>query len=256
MSWAGFKKVLDRAGTRVMHKSGKLDASSDYEYEESLIHLKKLVIRLMNALEQFMRGMDTFRLLQSDIFKTAEAFHEGGASGEIPQHDRSNEYSQAIKSFRDDSFEPVYGKLIRASLEGMILHVSSLHQLIGKEHRKRLDYDRLRFKLEKAKENTGKDADGFYRIMREHQEAKTIYEEISGQLRQELQLLSLLRLPIVDPIFETFIKMQALYFKQVHTKCSSQTLRFSVLNGSTDNCFDENVGRILSGMENLQGIFN
>lgn len=247
MSWSGFRKAINRAGTQVMLKTGHIDASVDKEFEQHEENFKILesnANKLLEDLKEFDTLMDTLMDSQINIVTTIDKFYGDGSRDGISQvlldkliHIKTDVLLEIDEPFEQTIFEPLQ------SFKELTIQFRSL---IKKRQHKKLDYDLLSHKLTKLESelklqhqnNLEKDKtlNEFNKVKNQYSEVSKVYLELNDVLKTELQQFISLRTSIIDPSFESFIKIQNKLFNQFTEELDLiPSKKISQLNGEMDD---------------------
>lgn len=232
MLWTGFKKAINRAGTTVLTTTGKIDTTHDKEFEfnEKRLHelehtLKKLELHTRNYLAQ----LDVVQQGNANLSNALALFYGANpvddptnAGKEVILTSYSQKYAVRLRSNQqvsDELEQPYYHTVVNpiAKFNG---YYKELDKVMKKRHRKLLDYDAVRSKLEKLEEKEPEQAQDqrHQAILSEtremYAEAESIYEDINERLKVQLPQFMNHRVQYFDPLFEAFVKCQWRYFDQ------------------------------------------
>ncbi|KAI9740211.1 MAG: BAR adaptor protein Hob3 [Cirrosporium novae-zelandiae] len=201
MSWAGFKKSIDRMGTQVMMKTGHVEKTNDrdYEVEErryrtlegAATRLQKEAKGYLDSLRDYVSAMTAS---QMRIAETIDAFYgDAGATDGV-----SRSYKQAVEDLDAETIKALDG--------------------IKKRNHKLLDYDSMRAKVKKLVDKPDKDVSKLPRAEKDAEMAKVAYETLNDQLFTELPQLIDLRVPYLDPSFEALVKIQLRFCAEAYSR--------------------------------------
>ncbi|KAG7724775.1 hypothetical protein KL933_004597 [Ogataea haglerorum] len=147
-----------------------------------------------------------------------------------------------------------------------------INKLIKKRARKKVDYDVSRFKFSKlqseyeaaerqaAEQNHAEKTDQLQKSMDklqkfkvEYDEAETIYMDINTRLKNEIEQFIALRLSLVDPTFESFIKIQLKLYSDIFARLEEkhQQLDAMTVQEHEEDKIDARLEEILSRMRAL-----
>ena len=226
MSWTGFKKSLNRAGTTVLQKTGQIERTVDREFadEESKYRaFEKECQALQKDSKQYIDAMRAMTSAQCRLAETIQTFY--GAS------DRTSDgamASHAFKSAVEDMDNGVQRELdapFRTTIMEPLGKINSyfpvVNEHITKRNKKLLDYDAARSKLRKLIEKPSEDPTKLPKAQQEHDDAKEVFELLNDQLIAELPQLLDLRVPYFDPSFEAMIRMQCKFAEEGYEKMSN-----------------------------------
>ncbi|KUM57556.1 hypothetical protein ACN42_g9612 [Penicillium freii] len=244
MSWAGFKKNVNRATTQVMMKTGELvefypamnrkegdRTRSRISYPpRATIYLPRHVdannrYRTMetaaNRLQKEAKGyLDSLRAMtasQMRIAETIDAFY--GDAGTKDGVSRS--YKQAVEDLDAETIKALdgpYRTTVLDPISRFCAYFPDVNECIKKRNHKLLDYDAMRAKVKKLAEKPDKDVTKLPRTEREAEMAKQAYEQLNEQLFNELPQLIDLRVPYLDPSFEALVKIQLRFCAEAYSR--------------------------------------
>ncbi|OJA20087.1 hypothetical protein AZE42_02490 [Rhizopogon vesiculosus] len=288
MSWTGFKKSLNRAGTTVLQKTGQIERTVDREFADEESKYRAYVpcavfvllpsdsgrLRLSSSFEkecqalqrdskQFqdaMRGESALSrramtTTQARLAETIEIFY--GAA------DRTSDGAMASHAFKSaveelDSgiqreLDAPYRATVMEPLGKMNAYFPVVNEHIAKRNKKLLDYDAARSKLRKVIEKPSEDPTKLPKAQQEHDEAKEVFELMNDQLITELPQLLDLRIPYFDPSFEAMIRMQCKFAEEGYEKMSAVQRYFAdnVRDDYAAGQLDAQVEAVLQEMREL-----
>lgn len=220
MSWTGFKKAVNRAGTHVMMKTGQVDQTIDREFdvEERRFHV---VEAAATQLEKEAKGyLDAVRAMTSAQVRIAETidlfYGDSGVRDNVSKH-----YLDAVKELDVSTVKELdqpYREAVLDPITRFCSYFVDINEAIKKRQHKLLDYDRLRARTQKLVDKPVKDASKLPLAEREESQARDIYTELNDHLTAELPQLVDLRVPYLDPSFEALAKIQLRYCTETYTK--------------------------------------
>ncbi|KAF7115042.1 hypothetical protein CNMCM5793_001078 [Aspergillus hiratsukae] len=243
MSWAGFKKNVNRATTQVMMKTGHVERTNDrdYEIEERRYRtMEAAANRLQKEAKGYLdslRGVSMIRITtfirrgivltetrsqamtasQMRIAETIDAFYgEAGTRDGV-----SRSYKQAVEDLDAETIKALDGPYRTTVLEPIsrfCAYFPDINECIKKRNHKLLDYDAMRAKVKKLVEKPDKDATKLPRAEKETEMAKQAYEQLNEQLFTELPQLIDLRVPYLDPSFEALVKIQLRFCAEAYSR--------------------------------------
>ncbi|KAI9571155.1 hypothetical protein HD554DRAFT_2078989 [Boletus coccyginus] len=226
MSWTGFKKSLNRAGTTVLQKTGQIERTVDREFadEESKYRaFEKECQALQKDSKTYGDAMRAMTSAQARLADTIENFYNASdrtSDGAMAGH--------AFKSAVDDldnsvqrEMEAPYRTCIMEPLGKMNAYFPVINEHISKRNKKLLDYDAARSRLRKVIDKPSEDPTKLPKAQHEHDDAKEVFELLNEQLIAELPQLLDLRVPYFDPSFEAMIRMQCKFAEDGYEKMST-----------------------------------
>ncbi|KAJ7682705.1 hypothetical protein DFH06DRAFT_1278238 [Mycena polygramma] len=214
MSWSGFKKSVNRAGTTLLQKTGQIERTVDREFTDEEAKFKtfeKECQALQKDSKSYWDAMRAMTAAQTRIAETLETFY--GAA------DRTSEGAMAGHAYKrsvDDldggfgrELDGPYRTTISEPLGKMCAYFPVVNEHIAKRNKKLLDYDAARSKVRKLIDKPSEDPTKLPKAQQEHDEAK-----------EELPQLMDLRVPYFDPSFEAMIRMQSKFAEEGYEKLS------------------------------------
>ncbi|KAF8871249.1 hypothetical protein CPB84DRAFT_1839140 [Gymnopilus junonius] len=258
MSWAGFKKSVNRAGTTLLQKTGQIERTVDREFadEEAKYRIfEKECQALQKDSKAYWDAMKAMTAAQSRIAETLETFY--GAA------DRSSEGAMAGHAYKrsvDDldatftrELDLPFRTTISEPLGKMNAYFPVVNEHITKRDKKLLDYDSARSRLRKLIDKPSEDPTKLPRAQQENDESKEMFDLLNDQLIAELPQLLDLRVPYFDPSFEAMIRMQAKFAEEGYEKLSGVQRYFAdnVRDDYAAGQLDAQVEGILQEMREL-----
>ncbi|KAK9455256.1 hypothetical protein V1511DRAFT_488120 [Dipodascopsis uninucleata] len=274
MSWSGFKKAVNRAGTtialrktdshdcstitnnrQVMMKTGQIEKTIDREFELEERRFRTLE-SAANKLQKEAKGyLDSLRAMtasQTRIAETIDAFYgESGANDGVSRY-----YRTAVEDLDADTVKALDGPYRATVLEPISRFCSyfpDINEAIKKRNHKLLDYDALRSKVKKLVDKPSDDVQKLPKAERDAEMAKEIYEELNHQLITELPQLIDLRVPYLDPSFEALVKIQLRFCSEAYARMAQvqQYLDPNTREEYAGGFLDTRVEQVLQGMREL-----
>ncbi|KAK7040094.1 BAR adaptor protein Hob3 [Paramarasmius palmivorus] len=231
MSWSGFKKSVNRAGTTLLQKTGQIERTVDREFTEEEAKFKqyeKECQALQKDGKTYWDSLKAMTAAQARIAETIEVFY--GAA------DRSSEGAMAAHAYKravDDldggfsrELDIPYRAAISEPLGKMCAYFPVVNEHIAKRNKK---------------------------AQQEHDETKEVFDMLNDQLIAELPQLLDLRVPYFDPSFEAMIRMQAKFAEEGYEKLSGVQRYFddSVRDDYAAGQLDAQVEGVLQEMREL-----
>ncbi|KAK8054704.1 BAR domain-containing protein [Apiospora phragmitis] len=227
MSWAGFKKNVNRATTQVMMKTGHVEKTNDrdYEVEERRFRtMEAASLRLQKEAKGYLDSLRAMTASQMRIAETIDAFYgDSGAKDGV-----SRSYKQAVEDLDSETIKAMDGPYRTTVLEPInrfcayFPDVNECKHNHTTKHQKRghklLDYDALRARVKKLAEKPDKDVTKLPRTEKEMDIARAAYEQLNEQLSSELPQLIDLRVPYLDPSFEALVKIQLRFCAEAYSR--------------------------------------
>ncbi|KAI8095603.1 hypothetical protein BDF21DRAFT_435778 [Thamnidium elegans] len=127
------------------------------------------------------------------------------------------EYKRAIESIEKeskDSLDPAYQKTVIEPLARYVSYFPEVNEAVKRRNKKLLDYDSQRSKVRKLIDKPVEDPQRLPRAEQEANMARELYENLNTILINELPKVIELRVPYLDPVFESMVKSQ-LRFSQL-----------------------------------------
>ncbi|ODQ67141.1 BAR-domain-containing protein [Nadsonia fulvescens var. elongata DSM 6958] len=255
MSWNGFKKTINRAGTKVMMKTGHVDRTVDkaFETEERRYRtMEKATTKLQKEAKGFLDSLRAMTASQTRIAETIDAFYgDAGTRDGISKY-----YLQSVEELDAETVKALDGPYRETVLEPInrfCNYFADINEAIKKRDHKLLDYDSLRAKTRRLAEKPSDDVQKLPRLEKDLQMAKEVYESLNTQLSDELPQLIDLRVPYLDPSFEALVKIQLRFCTESYTRLAQvqqyldQQSREDYANGQLDS----RVEQVLQGMREL-----
>lgn len=261
MSWSGFKKVLNRAGTQVMLKTGQMEETIDREYALEEKKFKSMESTSTKLHKELRKYLDTLKILSTSQVNVAEvlsAFY--GVGDELSAKDNKYgnlalEYYQLVKKLNDESLrdlEEPYRQTVLNPVARFNSYYVEINSAMKKRAHKKLDYDAMKNKVRKLMDKTydGSQEEKLETYQAQLMELEKTYDEINDQLKEELPRFINLRIPFLDPSFESFVKIQLRYFNEnyaqfnaLQSKLDAQT-REDFANGNLDKKIDNTLAKM------------
>ncbi|KAH8178426.1 BAR domain-containing protein [Sarocladium implicatum] len=220
MSWAGFKKNVNRATTQVMMKTGHVEKTNDRDYEVEERRFKTMEAAALKLQKESKGYLDSLRAMtasQMRIAETIDAFYgESGAKDGV-----SRSYKQAVEDLDAETIKALdgpYRTTVLDPISRFCAYFPDVNECIKKRAHKLLDYDALRAKVKRLVEKPDKDATKLPRTEKELEMAKAAYEQLNEQLSTEVPQLIDLRVPYLDPSFEALVKIQLRFCAEAYSR--------------------------------------
>ncbi|KFY24506.1 hypothetical protein V491_02134 [Pseudogymnoascus sp. VKM F-3775] len=255
MSWAGFKKNVNRATTQVMMKTGHVEKTNDrdYEVEERRYRtMEAASLRLQKEAKGYLDSLRAMTRSQMAIAETIDAFYgDSGANDGV-----SRSYKQAVADLDAETIKALDGPYRTTVLEPIsrfCAYFPDINECIKKRNHKLLDYDAMRAKVKKLVEKPDKDASKLPRAEKEADMAKVAYEQLNEQLFTELPQLIDLRVPYLDPSFEALVKIQLRFCAEAYSRMAQvqQYLDAETRDQYAEGHLDTRVEQVLQEIREL-----
>ncbi|KAF8973042.1 hypothetical protein BDZ97DRAFT_1752090 [Flammula alnicola] len=258
MSWAGFKKSVNRAGTTLLQKTGQIERTVDREFadEEAKYRIfEKECQALQKDSKAYWDAMKAMTAAQSRIAETLETFYGAAdrtSEGAMAGHAYKRSVDDLDTTFTRELDVP-FRTTISEPLGKMCAYYPVINEHIAKRNKKLLDYDSARSKLRKLIDKPSEDPTKLPRAQQEHDECKEMFDMLNDQLIAELPQLLDLRVPYFDPSFEAMIRMQAKFAEEGYEKLSGVQRYFAdnVRDDYAAGQLDAQVEGILQEMREL-----
>ncbi|KAI4720694.1 BAR-domain-containing protein [Aureobasidium sp. EXF-10727] len=220
MSWAGFKKNVNRAATQVMVKTGHVEQTHDrsYEVEERRYRvMENAATRLQKESKGYLDSLRAMTASQMRIAETIDAFYgDAGANDGV-----SRSYKQAVEDLDAETIKALDGPFRATVLDPInrfCAYFPDINECIKKRNHKLLDYDRVRAQVKRLTEKPDKDVTKLPRTEKEAEMTRAAYEQLNEQLFSELPQLIELRVPYLDPSFEALVKIQLRFCAEAYSR--------------------------------------
>jgi len=258
MSWSGFVKTVNRAGTTLMQKTGQVERTVDREFsdeEQRYKQFEKETIALQKESKAYLEAMRAMTAAQARLATTIDTFY--GAA------DRNSEGAMAGHAYKrsvDDldagvgrEFEAPYRTTVLEPVGKMASLFPVINDTISKREKKMLDYDAARSRLRKAIDKPSEDPNKLPKAQQENDEAKEVFDLLNEQLIHELPRLLDLRIPYFDPSFEAMIRMQVKFAEEGYEKLGGVQRYFAehVRDDYAGGQLDSQVENVLQEMRDL-----
>ncbi|KAI0696746.1 hypothetical protein BC835DRAFT_1414135 [Cytidiella melzeri] len=225
MSWAGFKKTINRANTTLLQKTGQIERTIDREFADEEVKYKNFE-KECQALQKDSKGyLDAMRAMtaaQARLAETIDIFY-GAADKSSESAITAHAYKRAVEDLDTGvsrEMEAPYRTTIMEPLGKMNAYFPIINEHISKRNKKLLDYDAARSKLNKLIVKPSEDPTKLPKAQQEHDDAKEVFDYLNDQLISELPHLLDLRVPFFDPSFEAMIRMQCKFAEEGYDKLS------------------------------------
>ncbi|KAI0789153.1 hypothetical protein C8Q75DRAFT_766684 [Abortiporus biennis] len=232
MSWAGFKKSMNRAGTTLLQKTGQIERTVDREFadeEAKYKQFEKECQALQKDSKSYLDAMRAMTAAQTRLADTIDTFYNSA--------DQSTESAMAAHAYKravDDldtglgrELDAPYRTTTMEPLGKMNAYFPIVNEHISKRNKKLLDYDSARSKMNKLINKPSEDPTKLPKAQQEHDDAKEVFDMLNDQLIREIPVLLDLRVPYFDPSFEAMIRMQCKFAEEGYEKLSGVQRYFS-----------------------------
>lgn len=213
-----------------------------------------------NKLQKEAKGyLDSLRAMsasQTRIAESIDAFYGDAMAGSTQDGGVSKFYLTAVQELDSEtvkSLDGPYRETILEPVSRFCSYFDDVNEAIKKRHNKLKDYDALRAKVKKLIEKPSDDATKLPRLEKECLQAKTMYDQMNGQLADELPRLIDFRVPYLDPSFEALVKIQLRFCAESYTRLAQvqEYIDASSREEYANGQLDAKVEQALQGMKEL-----
>ncbi|EGW30238.1 uncharacterized protein SPAPADRAFT_63854 [Spathaspora passalidarum NRRL Y-27907] len=212
MSWGGFKKAVTRAGQSITVKDVDKTMDKDFDIEERRYKvLKTAGTNLQKAVKGYLDSLRAVTASQVTIAEIVSNLYEESKQGPGQNNNIGTYYMQCVREFDEETVKQLDGPFRETVLDPITKFANyflEIDEAIKKRAHKKIDYDQCKAKVRRLIDKPSKDAGKLPRVQKELQVAKEIYEDLNEQLKSELPQLIALRVPYLDPSFESVVKIQ------------------------------------------------
>jgi len=258
MSWSGFKKTVNRAGTTLMQKTGQIERTVDREFADEESRYKQFE-KETNALQKeskaYLEAMRAMCSAQARLAGTIDTFY-GAADATSDGAMAGNAYKRSVEELDNAvsrEFDTPYRTTVLEPVGKMCSFFPIINETIAKREKKMLDYDAARSRLRKLIDKPSEDPTKLPKAQQENDEAKELFDLLNDQLIAELPQLLDLRIPYFDPSFEAMIRMQVKFAEEGYEKLGGVQRYFaeSVRDDYAAGQLDAQVEGVLQEMREL-----
>ncbi|PWN53918.1 putative RVS161-protein [Violaceomyces palustris] len=255
MSWGGFKKSINRAGTTLMQKTGQVDKTIDTDFQEEESKYKQMekeTIALQKEAKAYLDAIRSLSSAQARIAETVDGFYNDSSDAAMA----ANAYKRAVEELDTKTAREIdapYRATVLEPIGKLCSYFPEINKTIEKRHKKLLDYDAARTKHRKLMEKPSDDPIKLPKAEKELEDAKVIFETLNEQLMDELPQLLDLRIPYLDPSFEAMVRMQAKFAEEGYEKMGGvqRYFREGVREEYAEGQLDSQVEGVLQEMREL-----
>lgn len=255
MSWSGFKKAVNRAGTHVMIKTGQVEKTVDHDFdtEERRFHaLEQIVLRLQREAKNY---LDSLRSMSASQLRIAEAMDEFYPDN-LHKDRASKNYKHAVEDFDTRTvkdLDEIYRTTVLDPISKFTMYFPEINAAITKRNHKLIDYDAARAKVKRLTDKPSDDIRKLPLIEKEANIVKEIYTSLNDQLLEELPRFIDLRVPYLDPSFEALVKIQFQFCYDGYDRMSKVQHYFTsqIKNQYTSGNLDQKIDDVLEKVRNL-----
>ena len=255
MSWEGFKKAINRAGGEILDKNVDKTIDKDFDLEERRYKvLKNAGQELQKASKAY---LDALRVTTASQLTIAEIFshlHADTTSTSGSAYSTVGAfYLQSVRDIDEETVKQVddpFRETILEPVNKFANYFNEIDEAIKKRIHKKTDYDQCKAKVRRLIDKPSKDASKLPRAEKELAMAKEIYDGLNEQLKAELPQLISLRVPFLDPSFESLVKIQMKFCTESYLRLAQvqqfldTTDREDYANGVLDARIDDLLTRI------------
>lgn len=260
MSWTGFKRGVDRFGTKIMMKAGQVERTVDAEFdlvEQEYRIVESAIEDMQSESRSFLQALEATTSAQSKIASSIKRLLQIADEAETagvqkPSPDRTPEYYQsAISEFDEDVVQRLvepYKMTVLEPASRFCAYFKNVNAAIKKREHKMLDHDAKRAK--DAKNDKARDPVKMQQVEVEATEASEIYYAIHNQIMDELPQMLEMRFQYFEPTFESFMIISNRFCSSSFTKISQvdermdPRVRDNYTNGSLDAVVDDALERM------------
>ncbi|ODQ78328.1 hypothetical protein BABINDRAFT_162967 [Babjeviella inositovora NRRL Y-12698] len=257
MSWTGFMKAVNRAGTQVMIKTGHVEQTVDAEYDLEEKRFKAMETIGVTLHKELKHYLDSLRLLTNSqrlIAETIDSFYDApDANSRDGISKRYLEVTQELNQNVLQELEGPYKETVLNPVARFNTYFTEIDEAIKKRAHKKLDYDHLRAKVKKLAEKPLEDATKLPMLERDLAALRQIYENLNSQLKTELPQLVSLRIPYLDPSFESFVKIQLRFFNECYESLNKlqNSMDSQLRQDYVNDTLDQSIDNVLHKMREL-----
>ena len=255
MSWGGFKKSINRAGTTLMQKTGQVERTVDSEYNSTEEQYRTLEREAMALQKEAKAYLDAIRALASSQARIAEAV-DGFYTDSSDAAMSANAYRRAVDELDTKTAKEIdapYRATVLEPVGKLVSYFPEVNKILEKRNKKLLDYDAARSKHRKLVDKPSDDPLKLPKAEKELEDARIIFEALDEQIKSELPQLVDLRIPYLDPSFEAMVRIQAKFAEDGYEKLGGVQRFFSdgVRDDYADGQLDNQVEAVLQEMREL-----
>lgn len=249
MSWEGFKKAVNRAGTSVIVKDVDKTIDKDFDVEERRYKtLKTAGTNLQKASKGYLDSLRAVTAAQVNISEIVNNLYEESKQGGSQYGNVGSYYLQCVREFDEETVKQIdepFRETILDPVTKFANYFNEIDEAIKKRSHKKIDYDQCKAKVRRLIDKPAKDAAKLPRAEKELATAKEIFEELNQQLKEEVPQLISLRVPFYDPSFESLVKIQLKFCTEGYSRIAQiqqyldPASRDEYANGLLDSKIDE-----------------
>lgn len=255
MSWGGFKKSINRAGTSLMQKTGQIERTVDSEFtssEEQYRTMEREVTALQKEAKAYLDSVRSLASSQSRIAEAVDGFYTDSSDAAMS----ANAYRRAVDELDTKTAKEIdapYRATVLEPIGKLASYFPEVNKVVEKRQKKLLDFDAARSKHRKLVDKPSDDPVKLPRAEKELDDARVIFETLDEQVKTELPQLVDLRIPYLDPSFEAMIRIQAKFAEDGYEKLGGVQRFFTegVREQYADGQLDAQVEAVLQEMREL-----
>ncbi|CED83192.1 bar-domain-containing protein [Phaffia rhodozyma] len=258
MSWNGLKKSFNRAGTTLMQKTGQVDRTVDNEFDSEVAKYRVLEKELNSLHKDAKSYLDAMRAMTSSearLAETIELFYSAAeltSDGAMAGHAYKRAVDELDTGVGRDLDQP-YRHTVLEPIGRFCSYFQMVNAAIEKRNKKLLDYDAARTRMRKLAEKGNDDVTKLPRAQQENDEAEAVYEVMNSTLLEGLPQMVELRVPYLDPSFESMVRCQLKFAEEGYEKMSGVQRYFAdnVRDEYASGMLDSQVETVLAEMKDL-----
>lgn len=255
MSWGGFKKSINRAGTTLMQKTGQVERTIDSEFnstEEQYRTVEREVLALQKEAKAYLDAMRSLASSQARIAEAVDGFYTDSSDAAMS----ANAYRRAVDELDTKTAKEIdapYRATVLEPVGKLASYFPEINKILEKRAKKLLDYDAARSKHRKLVDKPSDDPSKLPRAEKELEDARIVFETLDDQIKTELPQLVDLRIPYLDPSFEAMVRIQAKFAEDGYEKLGGVQRFFAdgVREQYADGQLDNQVEAVLQEMREL-----
>ncbi|PWN25073.1 BAR-domain-containing protein [Jaminaea rosea] len=255
MSWSGFKKSINRAGTGIMMKTGQVERTVDNEFADEEAKYRQLEKECQTLQKEAKAYLDSMRSLASSQARMAEAI-DGMFTDSSDAAMAAGAYRRAVEELDTKTareLDAPYRATVLEPVGKLCSYFPEINKNIEKRNKKLLDYDAARSKHRKLIDKPSDDPAKLPRAEKELNDAQLLFETLNTQCLEDLPQLVDLRIPYLDPSFEAMVRMQAKFSEEGYEKMGGVQRFFAegVREEYADGGLDAQVEGVLAEMREM-----
>lgn len=257
MSWDGFKKAINRAGSSVLVKDVDKTIDKDFDIEERRFKtLKTAGQNLQKASKGYLDSLRAVTASQVTIAEIVSNLYEEAKQGGSVYSNVGSYYLLCVKEFDAETVKQVDGPFRETILDPVTKfsnYFGEIDEAIKKRAHKKTDYDQCKAKARRLIDKPAKDAGKLPRAEKELSMAKEIFDDLNDQLKAELPQLISLRVPFYDPSFEALVKIQLKFCTEGYSRLAQvqQYLDTQSRDDYANGVLDGHIDNLLTQMNGL-----